>query len=620
MLKSGRPALLTVLLLVLTAIAIAEPVSYVKFNATVTPAPAHSGEVVTVTVHAVIEDGWHLYSSHEIANGPIASELYLNVKLIPLTDTLENAAHIIQDPNFGRVGVHTKNAVFSRQYRVSRYLPSSVQIKYQLCNDKVCIPPSVVSVPIDLKVTAGPVRAEYAKPNPVPPILSASESTSSTPSEKSDSGLGLFLLAAVLAGLLSIITPCVFPLIPITLTSFIKQADGDRKKLARISGGYSLGIVLMYASLGMIVSATLGAAGINRAAANPWINLLIFALFVLFAFSFFEVIEIRLPASLGAIQNKARLTGGTPGLILLGVAFVLASFTCTAPFVGTLLVTAAQGARLRPLLGLLAFGVAFVSPFLLFTIFPQWISRIPRSGVWLARTKATLGFVELAASLKFLSNADQVWQWKILIQPVLLGLWAVIGLCTTLYLLGFLRFGVVAQTETAQERKRISITRGAFALLFAFFAIYCVRGIAGRPINPYMASFLPPAGYGGYGIEKNLLPWMTDYTKALEQARTENKKLLVDFTGYTCTNCRLNEKNVFPHSDVQREMAQFVRVQLYTDGGPDGSSNQKLQERIAGDVALPLYLVIDPQSEKVISKVEGVTTPADFIKFLQAGE
>ncbi len=195
-----------------------------------------------------------------------------------------------------------------------------------------------------------------------------------------------------------------------------------------------------------------GATGINKVAANPWVNLGIFVVFVVFALSFFETIQLTLPANLTALQATAKSHGGTLGLVLLGITFVLASFTCTAPFVGTLLVAAAQGERFRPLLGTLVFALAFVSPFLVFAAFPQWISRIPKGGVWLARVKATLGFIELAAALKFLSNADQVWQWKLLTQPVLLAAWAVIFVCAALYLWGTLRFGVVAETEKPGAR------------------------------------------------------------------------------------------------------------------------------------------------------------------------
>jgi len=418
------------------------------------------------------------------------------------------------------------------------------------------------------------------------------------------------------AGLLAIATPCVFPLIPITLTNFVKQSDGDRAKLVRLSSGYAGGIVVLYVALGGIVAATLGASGTNRIAANPWVNLVEFVLFVVFALSFFEAVQIRLPGNWGALQQSARRHGGTAGLALLGVTFVLGSFTCTAPFIGSLLVAAAGGTYGRPLLGMLVFALAFVSPFFVFALFPQWIGRIPKGGVWLARFKATLGFLELAAALKFLSNADQVWNWRVLTQPVLLAAWAMIFGCAALYLVGLLRFGIVAETEPLGTP--IPLARRLTASVFGLATLYCFWGLAGRPINPYIGAFLPAPGYGGVAMaaENTGLPWLSDYKAALAQAKAEGKPLLIDFTGVTCTNCRLNEKNIFPRASVQSALAGYVRVQLYTDRGARDLPNQALQQAKFGDVALPLDGVIDPQTETVRGKTEGVQTASRFARFL----
>ena len=381
----------------------------VHFTVSATPSPAHPGEVVTVTIKAQINPGWHVYSVIPAATGPAATQIVAAGAAAPLGTTTEDAPISHLDPNFQtQVAYHEGSAAFSRQFRVGASAPSLVTLHYQTCNDHVCLPPTDVNLPLTLAVVPGAVRAQYANgppapnnggvraegtrpvPNPAPPLLGAGGAVN----------LGLFFLAAAGAGLLALITPCVFPLVPITLTSFVKQADGDRGKLVRLSAGYALGIVLLYVLLGGVVTATLGAAGINNIAANPWVNLSIFLVFVVFAFSFFETIQLTLPANLTALQGAAKAKGGVAGLALLGVTFVLASFTCTAPFLGTLLVTAASGARLLPLLGMLVFALAFVSPFLVFAAFPQWISRIPKGGIWLARVKATLGFVELAAALE----------------------------------------------------------------------------------------------------------------------------------------------------------------------------------------------------------------------------
>ncbi len=592
----------------------------VHFAASATPMPAHPGEVVTVTIHARIDPGWHVYSVVPAATGPAATEIVFVGDAVPLGQTTEDAPISRFDANFQtQVAYHEGEATFTRQFRVKSAAPSAVTLHYQTCNDHVCLPPTDVSLPLALSVVPGAVRTRYAKESlPAPNNGGVRLGTASAAPPLLGAGgagnLGLFLLAAVGAGLLALVTPCVFPLVPITLTSFVKQADGDKGKLVRLSAGYALGIVLLYVLLGGVVTATLGAAGINNIAANPWVNLGIFFVFVVFAFSFFETIQLTLPANLTALQGAAKAKGGVAGLALLGVTFVLASFTCTAPFLGTLLVTAASGARLLPLLGMTVFSIAFVSPFLVFAAFPQWISRIPKGGVWLARVKATLGFIELAAALKFLSNADQVWNWKLLTQPVLLAAWALIFVCAALYLIGTLRFGVVGELEAPGAK--VSAPRILFAAGFALSALLCFWGLAGRPIGA-LGTFLPPAGYGGAAsASDNALPFLADYNAALAQAKLENKPLFVDFTGVTCTNCRWNEINVFPRPDVKQKLADYVRVQLYTDR-PGDAANQHLQETKFGDVALPLYAVVNPQTGAVEDKYAGtITNAADFTRFL----
>ena len=584
----------------------------IHFTASVSPSPAHVGEVVIVTVKATVDAGWHVYSVVPAANGPAATEITSLPGGTAAGSTTEDAPIQKFDPNFQtQVAYHEGAATFQRQFRLMGPAGKSVTLHYQTCNDHICLPPTDVTLPVSLMVAAGGVRPEFAAPT----LHASPEGRGApAPARPAAGGLALFLLAALGAGLLALITPCVFPLIPITLTNFVKQADGNKGKLVRLSGGYALGIVALYVALGGIVTATVGATGINKVASNPYVNLGIFVVFVVFALSFFETIQLTLPANLTAMQAAGKRHGGTLGLVLLGVTFVLASFTCTAPFVGTLLVAAAQGERFRPLLGTLVFALAFVSPFLVFAAFPQWIARIPKGGLWLARVKAALGFVELAAALKFLSNADQVWNWRLLTQPVLLAAWAVIFICAGLYLWGTLRFGVVAEIE--KPGARVSPPRAAFAGLFLFLALYCFWGLAGRHVA-LLSAFLPPAGYGGVGSSsEDGLPFLTDYNAALARAKAEGKPLFVDFTGVTCTNCRWNEKNVFPRGDVQNELSQYIRVQLYTDR-PGDVPNQKLQLAKFGDVALPLYGVVNSQTGAVVDKYAGtITDVSGFTRFL----
>ena len=625
--KTRLRILLLPLFLLLTTAAWAGTPLPAHFTASVSPSPARVGEVVTVTVKAAIDPGWHVYSVVPAATGPATTTITSWDGGTPVGPTTEDAPVQKFDANFQtQVAYHEGAATFQRQFRLAGPTAKSVTLHFQTCNDHVCLPPTDTAVPVSITVAAGAVRQEYAPPAPTPikpnaegagsvgASLAAPFPSQGATAGQGSAGLALFLLAALGAGLLALITPCVFPLIPITLTNFVKQANGDKGKLVRLSGGYALGIVALYVALGGIVTATVGATGINKVAANPYVNLGIFVVFVVFALSFFETIQLTLPANLTAMQAAGKRYGGTLGLVLLGVTFVLASFTCTAPFVGTLLVAAAGGERFRPLLGTLVFALAFVSPFLVFAAFPQWIARIPKGGLWLARVKAVLGFIEIAAALKFLSNADQVWQWKLLTQPVLLAAWAVIFVCAGLYLWGTLRFGVVAELE--KPGARVSAPRAAFAGLFLLLALYCFWGLAGRQVA-LLSAFLPPDGYGGSGgSSENGLPWLTDYDAALAQAKAEGKPLFVDFTGVTCTNCRWNEKNVFPRDDVKQQLSQYVRVQLYTDR-PGDVPNQKLQLAKFGDVALPLYGVVNPQTGAVVDKYAGtITDVGGFTRFL----
>lgn len=600
----------------------------VQFTSAIRPQPVHPGESAVVSVTAAIDPGWHLYSVVPTGaiNGPRVTEIESAGRWKSLSPTSEDRPLTVVDPNFGMtVRLHEKMAVFTRVFRVpvgskTGFQSVPVSLTYESCNNSICLPPVTARISLRADITSGSVRPAYATAPimaPTEPLLQVAGVPVAPGSERSaavKTGPFSFLLEALGAGFLALLTPCVFPLIPITLAGFVKQSDGDRTKLRRLTFGFALGIVALYLGLGGLVSLTLGASGADRLASNPWVNLLEFALFVLFALSFFDFITIQLPARLNTLHFAARNHGGSVGLVLLGVAFVMASFTCTAPFVGTLLVAAAGGERSRPLFGMAGFALAFASPFIFFGFSPGWIARIPRSGAWLARAKGVLGFIELAASLKFLSSADQVWQWKILTTPVLLALWAVIAILAAFYLLGTLRIGVLADSEGAD---RVTVARKAAALVFAAAALYCFWGISGRPIYPWLSAFLPPAGYGGADRATGLT-WHSDLTSAAQEASSTGKPILIDFTGYTCTNCRLNERAVFPLPQIQQRLSHFSLAELYTDGGADGPANQKFELDRFGDVALPLYGVIDSKTGAVIASTAGVITPDRFAAFLDS--
>ncbi|MDQ3135874.1 MAG: thioredoxin family protein, partial [Acidobacteriota bacterium] len=305
---------------------------------------------------------------------------------------------------------------------------------------------------------------------------------------------------------------------------------------------------------------------------------------------------------------------------LMGLTFSLTSFTCTAPFVGTLLVMAAQGDWLYPVIGMLAFSTVFALPFFVLALAPQLVSQLPRSGGWLNAVKVVMGLLEIAAAMKFLSNVDLVWQWGIFTREVVLASWVAIALLITLYLLG--KF----QLTHDMSIERIGALRLMIALVTLSLGFYLLTGLFGQRLGE-LESFLPPASENsmtaaaGGGNMTGELSWMTnDYEGALRQARAENKLLFIDFTGYTCTNCRWMEANMFTRGAVRRELEKYVRVRLYTDGEGDVYEQQQLmQEQRFGTVALPLYAVVDG-SGKVLNNFPGLTRDeSEFISFLKSG-
>lgn len=608
------------------------------FTAQIKPAPARPGETVTLTVTATIKAPWHVYSMAKVPPpGPVETTLSVAAgSLRPVGKVVESTPKRSHDPNFGKeVGYHEGTATFTQRLAVPKNaaanpkLPIVVTVRYMACNETMCLPPREVEVNTTLAIAAGAARKEFTGAGalapaegapPIPPPANSAQDSGA-------GGLVPFLLAAFGAGLLALVTPCVFPMIPVTLAFFTKQAtakngDGAASQAAvvRLAATYSLGIVLAFTALGAVLAATVGAAGPNKVAANPWVNLAFAALFVVFGLALLEVVELRPPAALQRLTG--RRSGGTAGVLLMGLTFVIAAFTCTAPFIGTVLVAAAgatTGAQwFRPILGMAVFALALALPFFLLALFPGWLARLPRSGAWLSTVKGAMGFIELAAALKFLSNVDLVWQWKLLPAPVLLALWAMIAFAAAQWLLGILRVGF-GTPEGRPTRARV-----AWAGAFGALCLYFLWGLTGRPVNRWVMALLPPKGYG-YGAAHIAsagedLFWHETLEAGLARAKTENKLVFIDFTGYACTNCRLMENDVFPNPGVRAELEKFVRVRLYTDGTDAASKrNQAYQEKTFGDVALPLYAVLTAEGRPV-TQVAGINPVGKFTGFLRSAQ
>jgi thiol:disulfide interchange protein DsbD len=425
------------------------------------------------------------------------------------------------------------------------------------------------------------------------------------------STLGAYVALAALMGALSLLTPCVFPMVPITVSYFTNRQGRTRKDAVTEALVYGLGIVLTFTAVGFILALAFGASGLSRFAANPWLNIGVTALFVAFAMSLFGVWEIALPS--GLVNAAARADAGKGrfvGTLLMGLAFTLTSFTCTAPFLGTLLVVAAQGDWQWPLAGMLAFSSVFAAPFVALALAPHWLKSLPRSGGWLIAVKAVMGMAELAAAMKFLSNVDLVWHWGIFTRNVVLASWIVIALLLVLYLAGLIPLG---------RAPRLPRPRGGRLLASAAtlaLAVWLGSGLAGRRLGE-LEAFLPPIDAVG-AVARGEQHWLTNYEEALAAAAKTNRPVLVNFTGYTCTNCRWMEANMFTRPEIASELSKFVLVELYTDGTDDMNRRyQQLEQDLFGTVALPYYAVLGPDGTPKVA-FGGLTRSSDeYLSFLR---
>ncbi len=412
-----------------------------------------------------------------------------------------------------------------------------------------------------------------------------------------------FVWLAITAGAVSLLTPCVFPMIPLTVTYFASQGTMHRRDAVGSALLFGLAIVASFTALGLALSLVVGATGAARFATNPIVNLALAALFVAFALNLFGVFEIVIPGraltALDAAARQREAAGARiAGALLMGVTFSLTSFTCTAPFIGTVLVTAATGAWKQPAIGMLAYATVFALPFFLLALVPHWALRLPRGGKWLVSVKVLMGLVELAAAFKFLSNADLVWHWGIFSRDVVLASWIVLAGSGVVYLLatGSGSFGRLVTTAVAGG-----------------VGVWLCTGLAGRPLGG-LEAFLPPMAKSA-----RFLNWqMNNLPAALAAAQTSSKPVFIDFTGYTCTNCRWMEANIFSRPDVEATLSKFELARLFTDGdGPIYVKQQAYQESRFNTVALPLYVVMSSDGRTLGTYAGLVRDPAVFVAFLE---
>lgn len=607
----------------------AQSQSPAHFDVYVQPTVARPNETVSLSIDVRLDGDWHIYAPTTPPGGPVPTQFKVNTS--PYFQRVggvdQPPPEVVHDPNFDlKVAYFGKAVTFNlslllRDDAAPGTHPVTGAITYMLCNETACLPPIDHPFSTQLTIERGFARPKFtgvvAAVEP-PPVQFEGLGSTADVGHAIEQGFWAFLSLSFTMGFLALLTPCVFPMVPITVSFFTKQGESDERRGSVVTRSivYCGGIILTFTALGLVLASTLGASGAALFAANPWVNLLIALLFVVFALSLFGLFEIRLLPTLINRLNQSQ-AGGYMGILLMGFTFSLVSFTCTAPFAGTLLVLATKGTWTWPIAGMLAFSAAFALPFFFLSLFPQTLNALPSSGGWLNAVKVVMGFLELAAALKFVSNVDLVWNWGILSRELFLAVWIAIFALCSVYLLGKIRLPHDTPVETIGPFRLLSSV-GCLA-----FSFYLALGLYGASLGELDAFFPPYGNQGNIAAlrESARLEWGDDYEEGLAQAREQGKNLFIDFTGYACTNCRWMEANVFTDPGVRSLLNGYVLIQLYTDGqGKRYDQNRAFQEHKFGTVALPFYAVVSPEGDEV-GRFPGMTRDiAKYRAFLDHGK
>ena len=586
---------------------------------------ARSGEVANVVVNVSMDAEWWIYALRDQGQGPVAS----NVSVI--SDVIDKAGMVLEEEptekydegfltttKFHQGGALLTAPILLKSNLSPGIYDLEVSVLFQVCNATLCYPPTVEKLIVPIEIESGPVRDDRTEMILAPIVIGGSGNMNLN--AEIEKGFFSFVLLAISMAFLSLLTPCVFPMIPITVSFFLHQGEVGERKPLNNAIIYTLGIIATFSILGFILALTLGASGANQLASNPWVNLFIAALFIYFALSLFGMYEIEMPAKLRELSLRQEGRGGIIGTLFMAVTFTLTSFTCTVQFVGLLLVAASQGYWFWPFIGMVVFSAAFAFPFFFLALFPQYLAKLPKSGGWLNSVKVVMGFLEMAAAFKFLSNTDLVWGWGFFSHNAVLAVWAVLMLLTGFYLLGKIKL------PHDSVLKIVSVPRLMISTAFLTFGLYLTSGLFGQRIHGLIYSYLPPIVEGETGAVRSNgqsisdeFTWYRNLEDGLAEARATGKSVFIDFTGYTCTNCRWMEANVFTKNEVKQRFGEMVLVQLYTDGGPNHRENQEYEIERFGTAALPYYVILSPDNE-VITTFPGMTRNlGDFIDFLDVG-
>ena len=652
------------------------------------------GAEAEIIFHATIDDGWHVYSTELGDDGPI--EATFNVEKMEgaeLVGKLTPVGKVIKkmDKLFNmELKYFEKEATFVQKIRFTKpQYDIDCYLEYGACSDASCLPPSEValkekgpscvpSVASDLRSSAtgsGTVSAAgsgtvssgaddkpsgaseqedtiYAGSDPQPPILGGSETDLWAPvtdelralgsgEELAKQSLLWLLLMGFVAGLLAVCMPCIWPIIPMTVSFFLKRSKDNTKKGIRDAFTYGLSIIVIYLGLGLLVTALFGSDTLNAMSTNAVFNVFLFLLLVVFALSFFGWFEIRLPDSwANKVDTKASETSGLLSIFLMAFTLVLVSFSCTGPIIGMLLVqTTTTGNWLAPAVGMFGFALALALPFTLFAMFPSWLKSAPKSGSWMTTLKIVLGFIELAFSLKFLSVADLAYGWHILDREVFLSLWIVIFALLGAYLVGWLKFQVdEIGGELHKPMPVLCIMGGLVSLAFA---VYMVPGLWGAPCKA-VSAFAPPMSTQDFNLNQKVVEAeYLDYESGIAAARAQHKPVFIDFTGFGCVNCRKMEASVWADARVADKLNNdYVLISLYVDDKTplkepmvvtDAQGNQKtlrtvgakwsyLQSHKFGANAQPFYVALDPTTGKPLTGSRGFNEDVQaYMDFLNQG-
>ncbi len=576
-----KVTLLLATLLACVSVVSAQKLTPITWDASVT---ANSTDNATVTISAKIEKGWHLYGFNLPDDGPNSTAIVLNLpegvtadgEITPSRQPVEKF-----DPIFSlKLAWWDADVTFTQKLKITDGKTHEIDgyVYFQGCNDQTCISPS--KTPFNISVGTGPEAEEEAPATDsvapavtqtAQPATAAGNGTdwwapveitdSEAERTSADNPWWVIFLWGFGGGLIALLTPCVWPMIPMTVSFFLKKS-GNRRKAVTDALIYGISIVVIYLSLGLAITAIFGASKLNELSTNAIFNIAFFLLLVIFAISFFGGFDITLPSKWSnSVDAKAERATGLLSIFFMAFTLALVSFSCTGPIIGTLLVEAAtMGNLVGPAIGMLGFAIALALPFSLFAIFPSWLKEMPRSGGWLNSVKVVLGFLELALSLKFLSVADLAYGWGLLDREVFVCLWVVIFAMLGFYLLGKIRFSHDAPLD------HVSIPRFFLSLASLSFALYLIPGLWGAPLKG-VSAFVPPlftqdfSLYTGGQFEE-----FDDFDKGMEYAERNHRPVLIDFSGYGCVNCRKMEGAVFDTPVVTQTIKEnFVLIKLMVD-------------------------------------------------------